>query len=153
MKLRRPWVVGALSLIPFYWLFWFYAVNREMRDYGRQRGDAGLAKVKPALSVLAVTLGWFVIVPPLVSQWRTVLRIDASERVAGSRSAGTSPIVCLLIGSFLVSWAGLIVAHALIALALSLLGVVATIAATVLMQRRLTRLWAAVGQPAVAQVG
>jgi hypothetical protein len=153
MKLRRPWVVGALSLIPFYWLFWYYAVNREMRDYGRARGDAGLAKVKPTVSVLAVTLGWFVIVPPLVSQWRTVLRIDASERVAGSRSGSTPLIVCLLGASFLVSWAGLIVAHVPTALALSFIGVVGTSAATVLMQQRLTRLWTAAGQPAVAHVG
>ena len=152
MKLRRPWVVGALSLIPFYWLFWFYAVNREMRDYGRDRGDAGLAQVKPAVSVLAVTLGWFVIVPPLVSQWRTVLRIDASERLAGSRSGGPALIVALLIGAFLLSWSGLIVADGATVLALRLVGVVATIAATVLMQHRLTQLWTAVTQPVGAQV-
>jgi hypothetical protein len=152
MKLRRPWVVGALSLIPFYWLFWYYAINREMRHFGRQRGDARLANVKPAVSVLAVTLGWFVVVPPLVSQWRTVLRIDASERVAGARSTGTPLIVSLLIGSFLVSWAGLIVEHGAAALALSVIGVAGTIAATVLMQQRLTRLWTAVAQPASAQV-
>ena len=152
MKLRRPWVVGALSLIPFYWLFWFYAVNREMRDYGRAHGDARLAKVKPALSVLAVTLGWFVIFPPLVSQWRTVLRIDASERLAGSRSGGTALIVALLIGAFLLSWSGLLVADGAIVLALRFVGIVATIAATVLMQQRLTQLWTAVTQPVGAQV-
>ena len=153
MKLRRPWVVGALSLIPFYWLFWYYAVNREMRDYGRASGDARLAKVKPALSVVAVTLGWFVVVPPLVSQWRTVLRIDASERLAGSRSGRTPLIVALLVGSFLLSWSGLIVADGATVLALRLVGVGGTIAATVLMQHRLMQLWTAVGQPSAARIG
>ena len=54
VKLRRPWVVGALSLIPFYWVFWYYAVNREMRDFGRARGNAALGESKPGLSVVAV---------------------------------------------------------------------------------------------------
>lgn len=152
MKLRRPWVVGVLSLIPFYWLFWYYAVNREMRDYGRARGDARLAKVKPALSVLAVTLGWFVIVPPLVSQWRTVLRLDTSERAAASRSAGTPLILALLVGSFLLTWSGLVVADAAMLLALRFVGLVGAIAATVLIQRRLTRLWTIVTEPAAVQV-
>jgi hypothetical protein len=152
MKLRRPWVVGALSLFPFYWVVWYYEVNREMRDYGRDRGDAALAKTRPWLSVLAVTLGGLVLVPPLVSEWRTVRRLDASERIAGAQVGPTPFTLLLLIVAWAFSWAGLIVSNSGVALALLLLGVAALIAASVLMQRRLTRLWTAVGQPPVAQV-
>jgi hypothetical protein len=152
MKLRRPWVVGALSLIPFYWLFWFYAVNREMRDHGRERGDRALAGTRPWLSVLAVTLGGLVLVPPLVSEWRTVRRIEASERLAGTPVGPTSLTLCLVVGASAFSWAGVIVPSTAVALTLLLLGMAALIAASVLMQQRLTRLWAAVAQPAVAQI-
>ena len=152
MKLRRPWVVGVLSLIPFYWVCWYYAVNREMRDHGRERGDESLAGTRPWLSVLAVTLGAFVLVPPLVSEWRTVRRIDASERLAGTRVGSTPLTLSLVVGASALSWAGLFVANTVIAYTLLLLGAAALIAASVLMQQRLTRLWAAVAQPAVTQV-
>lgn len=152
MKLRRPWVVGALSLIPFYWVCWYYAVNREMRDHGRERGNEALAKTRPWLSVLAVTLGGFVLVPPLVSEWRTVRRIDASERIAGARVGPTALTLLLVVAAWVLSWAGVIVSNAAVALALLFVGAAALIAASVLMQQRLTRLWAAVAPPAVAQV-
>jgi hypothetical protein len=152
MKLRRPWVVGALSLIPFYWVFWYYAVNREMRDYGRERGDEALARTRPWLSVLAVTLGGLVLVPPLVSEWRTVRRIDASERLAGAPAGPTPLTLCLVAGASAISWAGLFVANTVAAYALLLAGAAVLIAASVLMQQRLTRLWAAVARPAVTEV-
>ena len=152
MKLRRPWVVGALSLIPFYWVFWYYAVNREMRDYGRERGDEALARTRPWMSVLAVTLGGLVLVPPLVSEWRTVRRIDASERLAGAPAGPTSLTLCLVAGASAISWAGLFVANTVAAYALLLAGAAVLIAASVLMQQRLTRLWPAVAQPAVTEV-
>jgi hypothetical protein len=143
VKLRRPWVVGALSLIPFYWVFWYYAVNREMRDFRRARGNAALRESKPGLSVVAVTVGWIVIVPALLSQWRAVRRIEACERIAGSRPESSALILALLVGASTVPWIGWFMEQGVAAVVVTYSGLPAVIAATVLMQRRLTRLWAA----------
>jgi len=143
VKLRRPWVVGALSLIPFYWVFWYYAVNREMRDFGRARGDAALGESRPGLSVVAVTAGSLVVVPWIVSVWRAVRRIEACERIAGSRPESSALVLCLLVGASLIGWVGVFLGHGAVALILTYSGIPLGIAATVLMQQRLTRLWAA----------
>jgi len=143
VKLRRPWVVGALSLIPFYWVFWYYAVNREMRDFGRARGDAALGESRPGLSVVAVTAGSLVVIPWIVSVWHAVRRIEACERLAGSRPESSALVLCLLVGASLIGWVGVFLGHGAVALILTYSGIPLGIAATVLMQQRLTRLWAA----------
>jgi hypothetical protein len=82
-KLRNPWGVFGLLLVTLgiYGIFWWYYVNREMRDYGRSTGyDLGQ---NPANSALAIFPGSFVIVPPLISYWRGVKRMQATQRVAG----------------------------------------------------------------------
>ena len=53
----------GLSLITLgiYFFFWWYFINREMRDLGQARGvDLGQ---NPANSVLAITIGALIIVP------------------------------------------------------------------------------------------
>jgi Domain of unknown function (DUF4234) len=82
-KLRSPWGVVGLLLITLgiYGIFWWYHVNREMRDYGRATGfDLGQ---NPANSALAIFPGGLIIVPPLVSYWRGTKRAQAAQRVAG----------------------------------------------------------------------
>src|SRR5262245_7884241 len=139
VKLRRPWVVGALSLIPFYWVFWYYAVNREMRDFGRARGDADLGQSQPWVSVLAVTIGALVFVPSLWSECRAVLRVEACERLAGTPRTSSALIFVLLVGASLAGLAVGFLGLSLPLVAVSLIGLSAFIAATVLLQRRLTR--------------
>jgi Domain of unknown function (DUF4234) len=82
-KLRNPWGVVGLLLITLgiYGIFWWYYVNREMRDYGHETGyDLGQ---NPANSALALFPGALIIVPPLVSYWRGTKRAQATQRVAG----------------------------------------------------------------------
>jgi hypothetical protein len=81
-KVREPglvllWHVLTLGIYNF---FWYYKINRELRDYGESMGDAQLAGSNPVLSLLAVTLGWLLIVPPFVSWWRCTGRIRAVQR-------------------------------------------------------------------------
>jgi hypothetical protein len=142
VKLRRPWVVGALSLIPFYWVFWYYAVNREMRDFGRARGDVDLGETKPWLSVVAVTIGSILVVPNLISECRAVLRVEACERLAGTPRTSSVLIFVLLVGAWLAGLAIGFMGLSLPLLAVCLVGLSAFIAATVLLQRRLNGLWA-----------
>ena len=96
-KLRNPWGVLALSLITFgiYYIFWWYFINREMRDLGRARGtDLGQ---KPGNSVLAITLGALIIVPAIVSMWTTSDRIQRTQEVAGVDRPGSGPIFFILL--------------------------------------------------------
>ena len=78
VKLRNPFLVFVWSLVTFgiYYVVWYYKVNRELRD-------ASGVNVSPGVALLAVTLGWFIIVPPFVSWYRTFTRIAAAQRDAG----------------------------------------------------------------------
>jgi hypothetical protein len=94
-KIRNPWGVLGLSLITLgiYYVFWWYFINREMRDFGRAN-DVDLGE-SPGVSVLAITLGALVIVPPFVSIWGTGRRMEGAQRTAGT-SAGSGPLFFVL---------------------------------------------------------
>jgi hypothetical protein len=82
-KIRNPWGVFGLLLITLgiYSIFWWYYVNREMRDYGQATGnDLGQ---NPGLSAVAWFPGSLIIVPHIVTAWRGTLRAQSSQRVAG----------------------------------------------------------------------
>lgn len=83
VKLRNPWGVVGLSIITFgiYSIFWWYYVNREMRDYGIAKGtDLGQ---NPTNSALAYFPGSLIIVPPLISTWNGFKRVQAATGLAG----------------------------------------------------------------------
>jgi hypothetical protein len=96
-KLRNPLGVVGLSLITLgiYYIFWWYFINREMRDLGRAR-NADLGQ-NPGNSVLAITLGALIIVPAIVSMWRTTDRIQRSQEVAGVERGANGPIIFILL--------------------------------------------------------
>jgi Domain of unknown function (DUF4234) len=96
-KLRNPLGVVGLSIITIgiYYVFWWYFINREMRDFGRARG-ADLGQ-KPANSVLAITLGALIIVPALVTLWTTSERIQRTQEVAGVDRPANGPIIFILL--------------------------------------------------------
>jgi hypothetical protein len=96
-KVRNPLGVIGLSLITLgiYFFFWWYFINREMRDLGKTRGvDLGQS---PGNSVLAVTLGALIIVPAIVSEWRTSARIEAAQEVVGIERRASGPIIFILL--------------------------------------------------------
>jgi hypothetical protein len=96
-KLRNPLGVVGLSIITLgiYYVFWWYFINREMRDFGRARGvDLGQS---PGNSVLALTLGAFIIVPAIVTLWRTSDRIQRTQEVAGVDRPATGPLIFVLL--------------------------------------------------------
>ena len=105
-KLRNPWAVVGLSFITLgiYYFCWWYFINREMRDLGRARGvDLGQ---KPVNSLLAVTIGWIIIVPAIVSLWRTSDRIQRTQDTAGAGAerGANGPVLFVLL--LLVSLVG-----------------------------------------------
>jgi hypothetical protein len=87
VKIRNPFLVFVWSLVTLgiYYVVWYYKINRELRD------AAGI-DVSPVIAILAVTIGWIVIVPPFVSWYRTFTRIADAQRAAGVTSE-VSPII------------------------------------------------------------
>ena len=104
-KMRNPWGVIGLTLITIgiYYFFWWYFINREMRDFGRARNtDIGQ---NPGNSVLAISLGALIIVPAIVSLWTTSGRIQLTQETAGVERGANGPIIFILL--FLISPVGL----------------------------------------------
>src|SRR5215208_4437921 len=84
-KKRNPWGVLGLGVITLgiYIIFWWYFINREMRDLGRARGVSGLGD-NPGLSTAAYALGGFTFY--IATIWTivtTTQRIQAAQRVQG----------------------------------------------------------------------
>ena len=81
VKMRNPFLVFVWSLLTLgiYYLVWYYKINRELRD------ACGI-DVSPGVALIAITLGWLVIVPPFVSWYRTFIRIAEAQRAAGVTS-------------------------------------------------------------------
>jgi hypothetical protein len=96
-KIRNPLGVVGLSLITLgiYYVFWWYFINREMRDLGRARGtDLG---ENPGNSVLALTLGALIIVPALITLWTTSGRIERSQETVGLERRVSGPVIFILL--------------------------------------------------------
>lgn len=100
-KLRNPLGVIGLTLITLgiYYFFWYYKVNREMKDIGEARGTEECG-TSPGTSLLAITLGAFVIIPPFVSHYKAANRLQATERVTGAPQ-GMEPGLLFVIWIFL----------------------------------------------------
>jgi hypothetical protein len=79
VKIRNPFGVFVLSMVTFgiYYVVWYYKVNRELRD------AAGI-DVSPIVAAMAISIGWFIVVPPFVSWYRTFERIRSAQQQAGT---------------------------------------------------------------------
>jgi heme/copper-type cytochrome/quinol oxidase subunit 2 len=84
------WFVWPLITLGIYFLIWYYKANHEAGDLDPR------IEVNPAVSEIAVALGWIIIVPPFVSIYRTGERIAAMQRAAGLEPT-CLPIVGLLL--------------------------------------------------------
>ena len=73
------WTVLSLGI---YGAYWWYQVNREMRDLGRIRQRPELGD-SPGTSLLAVTLGALIIVPPFFSLYKGCQRVQVAQEIAG----------------------------------------------------------------------
>jgi hypothetical protein len=81
----RSFAIGAgLTIITLgiYAPCWYYLVNDELRDIGREKNDEGLAQSSPALSVTAIILG-FLYIPWLLSVYNYGNRIKRAQRLNG----------------------------------------------------------------------
>jgi hypothetical protein len=71
------WVVSLLTSLP-----WWYRINRELRDlehsYDTQRGGS-----LPLWSLLMMTAGWLLLVPPFIAVFRTCRHLQRAQARAG----------------------------------------------------------------------
>jgi hypothetical protein len=110
-KTRHPVAVPALTIITLgiYGIYWWYQINREMVDLGRARGVDGLGD-SPTKSLLAVFPGFLIIVPPYISLYNTVKRIQRAQEVTtGQVTLNGMIVLWLIIAGFIVGVAGIIV--------------------------------------------
>jgi hypothetical protein len=151
VKARRPWAVAVASLVTFnlYAIFWYYKVNREMRDYGCEHGDDGLTRSKPWHSVLAITVGCPLVIPVLVTYVRCVGRLQDIEQIATGRSRPGYGLTALLVASALIPLASVIRGAGL---ASTIIASVALACAVGWIQDRFNRSWQA-SRPLPADVG
>ncbi len=83
-KIRNLWAVALLPFITFaiYYVYWWYQINRELRDYGRAKNTDELG-TSPVNSLLAILPGALILVPALVSTYRGFKRVQAAQRLNG----------------------------------------------------------------------
>ena len=105
-KMRNPLGVVGLSFLTLgvYSIFWYYFTQKELVQMGRARNTDELGD-SPGTSVLAVTLGALIIVPPFVSVYHAAQRKNAAARLAGVQE-GMEPGLLLLIWIFIapIAW-------------------------------------------------
>jgi len=96
-KIRNPLGIIGLAIITLgiYAIVWYYKVNKELAAIGESRGTEECG-TSPATSVIAVTLGSFILVPPFVSAYKFCTRLSAAERVTGTPQGMEAGLLFLL---------------------------------------------------------
>lgn len=85
-KTRNPIAAFLLVFLTLgiYYLVWYYKINRELRDLGRAAGQEQRLGRSPFTSLMAISFGWLILVPPFVSMYRTLQRIQAAQEIRGA---------------------------------------------------------------------
>ena len=76
---RDPLGVLGLTIITIgvYFFYWYYKINEEIQRFERDES------MSPARSLLAVLVGWIVIVPPFIAVYNTAKHVQGVERRLG----------------------------------------------------------------------
>jgi hypothetical protein len=99
-KIRSFWVGLGLSIITLsiYGFCWYYFVNDELKDVGSAKDDSNLAQSSPMMSVVAILVGGYFVIPPLLSIYNYGQRIRRAQLLCGiERGRTINPTVALLL--------------------------------------------------------
>ena len=82
-KIRSFWVGFGLTIITFgiYAFCCYYFVNDELKDVGIANEDQNLGQSSPTMSVTALVVGLWVVIPPLLSVYNYGQRIKRAQRL------------------------------------------------------------------------
>ena len=72
---RNPLGVLGLSFITLgiYFFYWYYQVNDELRRFERDE------TISPVRSLMAIIIGWIIIVPPFIAMYNTAKHVRTIE--------------------------------------------------------------------------
>ena len=78
-KIRNPLAPALLPFVTFgiYSLVWYYRINKEMAELGKATGRTEELGDSPGTSLMAVLIGWIILVPPFISVYHTFQRQQA----------------------------------------------------------------------------
>lgn len=81
-KVRNPLAVVALAFLTLgiYFFFWYFYVNRELKEVGEAAGTEECG-TSPGTSLVAVTLGALLIIPPFFSIYNSFKRLNAAHKL------------------------------------------------------------------------
>ena len=91
---RNPLGVLGLTVITIgiYGFVWYYKINDEIRRYTRDE------TISPARSLVAIILGWIIIVPPFIAMYNTAKHVRAMEEGVGiQQQLGPALTIILMI--------------------------------------------------------
>ncbi len=92
-KKRNVLAPVGLSIITLgiYGIVWYYKTNKELAEIGRAHNTEELG-TSPGMSVVAVTVGALIIVPPFVSYWNWWHRQEKAAQLLGRPEDAFSPV-------------------------------------------------------------
>jgi hypothetical protein len=99
-KIRSFWVGFGLTILTLsiYYFCWYYLVNDELKGIGQAYDDGNLRQSSPAMSVTAVLVGGWLIVPPLLSIYNYGQRIKRAQPLGGiPRGEQINPVLAFLL--------------------------------------------------------
>jgi len=105
VKVRSPWAAALLPLatLGVYHLVWWYRISRELRDFGRATGhDLGR---HPTRSALALFPGGLLVIPMLITYWRTTRRVQEASRLGRTEPLNGWIALCLYVMVAPAMWA------------------------------------------------
>jgi len=110
-KVRNEGLVLLWTVITFgiYNIVWYYRINRELRDFGRIYQDEMLARENPAVSTVAITLGSVLVVPAIVSYYRTTGRIRRAQRIVSTPLTNGWVIFACYVGGIFIGLPALVI--------------------------------------------
>jgi uncharacterized protein DUF4234 len=91
------WLGLPLITLGIYTFVWYYKINDEARRY------LGDETIRPGISVLALTLGWVLLLPPFISIYRTAERVRRMQEHARIE-ARIEPVLALIAVFFFSLW-------------------------------------------------
>jgi hypothetical protein len=96
---RNPLGVLGLSFITLgiYFFVWYYKINDEVRRF--ERDDT----ISPTRSVVAMTVGWLIIVPPFIAMWNTAKHIQTMEGRVGVQQTLEPALVLVIMLVFSIA--------------------------------------------------
>ncbi len=99
-KIRSFGIGLLLTVVTFgvYSFCWYYFVNDELKDIGASNDDPSLANSSPATSVVAILVGGWLFIPPLLSIYNYGQRIRRAQTVAGvPQDERINPVLAFLL--------------------------------------------------------